>query len=187
MGTEKSVSGMEISYRIDRDNRLVEVGGDWDAFALENETPAVRRDAVLGRSLLDFVAGTETRHLHELLLERARRGIPLRRMSFRCDSLDLRRYMEMEIASPDGAVVEYRCRLLRVEPRAPLRTVTAGFGSGSTMRMCSWCKKVHLTRDLWVEVEEAVARFGLLEDDTPPQVTHGICDTCLEKLYGEGK
>ena len=105
---------MEISYRIDRDNRLVEVGGDWDAFALENETPAVRRDAVLGRSLLDFVAGTETRHLHELLLERARRGIPLRRMSFRCDSLDLRRYMEMEIASPDGAVVEYRCRLLRV-------------------------------------------------------------------------
>lgn len=178
---------MEISYRIDRDNRLVEVGGDWDAFALENETPSVLRDAVLGRSLLDFIAGTETRHLYEVLLERARNGIPLRRMPFRCDSLDLRRYMEMDIASPDGAVVEYRCRLLRVEPRAPLPVATAGTGNESTMRMCSWCKKVHLTRDLWVEVEEAVTRFGLLEDDTPPQVTHGICNTCLEKLYGEGK
>lgn len=184
-GTEKSVSGMEISYRIDRDNRLVEVGGDWDTFALENETPAMLRDAVLGRSLLDFVAGTETRHLHEVLLARARSGIPLRRMPFRCDSPDLRRFMEMDIASPDGAAVEYRCRLLRVESRASLRITPAG--NGSTMRMCSWCKKVHLTRDLWVEVEEAVARFGLLENDVPPQVTHGICNTCLEKLYGEGK
>ncbi|HEX7650294.1 MAG TPA: hypothetical protein VF450_23055 [Noviherbaspirillum sp.] len=181
------MSGMEISYRIDCDNRLIEVGGGWDAFALENETPAVLRDAVLGRSLLDFVAGTETRHLHEVLLDRARSGIPLQRMPFRCDSPGLRRSMEMDIVSPDGAAVEFHCRLLRVEPRASLLTVTAEPGNGSTMRMCSWCKKVHLTRDLWVEVEEAVARFGLLEDDAPPQVTHGICNSCLEKLYGEGK
>jgi hypothetical protein len=187
MGMEKSVSGMEISYWIDRDNRLVDVGGDWDAFALENETPAVLRDAVLGRSLLDFVAGTETRHLHEVLLERARSSIPLQRMPFRCDSPDLRRFMEMDIASPDGEVVEYRCRLLRAEPRALPRAANAGIANERTMHMCSWCKKVHLTRDLWVEVEEAVARFGLLEDDVPPQVTHGICNTCLEKLYGEGK
>jgi hypothetical protein len=133
------VSSTEISYRIDRENRLVDVGGDWDAFALENETPA------------------------------------------------LRRFMEMDIASPDGAAVEYRCRVLRTEPRPPVYTVTAEAGGERTMRMCSWCKKVHLTRDLWVEVEEAIARFGLLEDEAPPQITHGMCDACLEKLYGEDK
>ena len=59
---------MEISYRIDCDNRLIEVGGGWDAFALENETPAVLRDAVLGRSLLDFVAGTVINALMDVQL-----------------------------------------------------------------------------------------------------------------------
>jgi hypothetical protein len=181
------VSSTEISYRIDRENRLIDVGGDWDAFALENETPSLRREAVLGRSLLDFVTGAETRHLYEVLLGRARAGPPLRRLPFRCDSPGLRRFMEMDIASPDGAAVEYRCRVLRTEPRPPVYTVTAEAGGERTMRMCSWCKKVHLTRDLWVEVEEAIARFGLLEDEAPPQITHGMCDACLEKLYGEDK
>ena len=177
----------EISYRIDRENRLVDIGGDWDAFALENETPAVRRDAVLGRPLLDFITGAETRHLVEILLTRARAGSPLLRLPFRCDAPDLRRFMEMDIVSPDGVAVEYRCRVLRTEARKPVQVANAAPDAARTMRMCSWCKKVHLTRDVWVEVEDAVTRFGLLEDEAPPQVTHGICNVCLEKLYGDSK
>ena len=178
------MDGKEISYRIDRENRLVDVGGDWDAFALQNDAPALRREAVLGRPLLDFISGDETRHFHEVLLARVRSGAQLRRLPFRCDSPELRRFMEMDITSPDGGTVDYCCRVLSTEAHAPVHTADAAPAGKRTMRMCSWCKKVHLTGSLWVEIEEAIVRFNLLEDAAPPHVSHGMCDACLEQLYG---
>jgi hypothetical protein len=49
------------------------------------------------------------------------------------------------------------------------------------LRVCSWCKKVD-TRWGWCEAEEAVVRLGLFEAQALPDITHGICQDCYERV-----
>jgi hypothetical protein len=48
------------------------------------------------------------------------------------------------------------------------------------LRVCSWCQQVALPDSTWVPVEVAVQRLGLLEAETFPGLTHGICEPCRE-------
>ena len=50
------------------------------------------------------------------------------------------------------------------------------------VRMCSNCKKVHLSNNKWVEVEEYLVIF---KKDRLPKITHGICPNCLKKTLKE--
>lgn len=50
--------------------------------------------------------------------------------------------------------------------------------------MCGWCNRVD-AGGAWVEIEEALPRLRLLEYATPPKVTHGMCEGCLETMKAQ--
>ncbi len=87
-------------------------------------------------------------------------------------------------ARPEGAV-EFETHALRVEDREPVpllaRSTTR---STDLLRACAWCNRINVGSgsDPWVEVEDATERLLLFERDRMPQLTHGICEACLESM-----
>jgi hypothetical protein len=49
------------------------------------------------------------------------------------------------------------------------------------VRVCGWCKKVDVGGS-WAEVEEAVTRLRLFDRPLLPQLTHGICEGCYDRM-----
>jgi hypothetical protein len=44
--------------------------------------------------------------------------------------------------------------------------------------VCSWCQEVALSDLTWASVDLAVQKLGLLETETFPRLTHGMCEFC---------
>jgi hypothetical protein len=63
-----------VRYRIDREDRLVELNAGWLTFAAENGGQALQPSAVIGQSLWKFVADPTTRQLYEAMVLRLRQG-----------------------------------------------------------------------------------------------------------------
>lgn len=173
----RSIEPDAVIYRIDREGRIVFVNERWTEFALANDAASLAREAGLDKSLWDFVADVQTKHLYRTMLDLLPVGgdgivIPLR-----CDSPDCRRFIELRIVRPDEDHVEFAAVVLRTERREPVALLDAQAArSEQWLRMCSGCKKV--LADAWVEIEEAVRRLELFADAQLPALTHGICPAC---------
>lgn len=176
-----AVLGMLV-YRIDVADRLVSVGPGFDEFAAANEAPGLSAARVLGRRLWSFVSDAETVLLYEALVASVRRtGLPAR-VSFRCDSPQRRRFMEMAIVPVGEQEIEFRSALLRLEEQAPvplydLRRPRAG----AALSVCGWCKRVR-TEAGWIEAEDAIRALDLFARPQLPPLQHGICDDCRQRV-----
>lgn len=88
---------MRTYYIIDKRNTVVETGGDWDRFALQNGGEKAMGENVLGQSLWDFVQGDSVRsYLNALFFSSRLRGDGLC-LPMRCDSHLERRDLRMTI------------------------------------------------------------------------------------------
>ena len=172
----------DIVYRIDRCDRLTYVSPSWDAFAAANGGGAAAAGKVQGRTLWDFINDAETRHLHRVLVKRVREGRIIEGLPFRCDSPAQRRYMTMDLRPLDNKGVEYRSRLLQVEPREAMPPQRSSLPSEELLRMCSWCQRVSDDNGEWREIEQVVGIFEWFDEDHRLQITHGLCDRCLYGL-----
>ena len=185
MISEENASAMpdcqsEVVYRIDLNDCLVFFNDQWDRFALENDGSHLTSDKINQRPIWDFIHDAETRHLHEMLLRRVRANHPIAKLPFRCDSPSLRRYMEMDIVPLVDGKIEYRCRVLKTQSRKPVPVISAHAQEGMPLlRVCSWCKKVDVGHNSWLEVEEAIGSLGLFSKAISPRISHTICDGCL--------
>lgn len=176
-----------VVYRIDADDRLVYVNAGWDRFAIENDSAHLVAEQVLHTRIWDFIEDPETRHLHQVLVRRVRSDGQILKLPFRCDSPSVRRDMTMEIL-PAGigyrSHVEYHCHIDRIERRAPvLLPEQCAWRSSRRIRMCSWCKMIHVDGEGWVETQVGVERLRLFDRRKLPEITHTICDPCLRDLY----
>jgi hypothetical protein len=174
---------MTIRYRVDAEDRLVEFGGEWDAFAAANGAAGLTIEHLRGRPLPALVTGTEMQSLTAMLLKRARAAGEVE-VPFRCDAPDARRFLSMSLrrAAEDGVVIE--TTLLRTEPRPAVALFDENVPrSGELLVVCSWCKRVRLDGQQWVEVEDAVATLGLFEAAALPQLSHGICPPCRARFF----
>jgi hypothetical protein len=171
----------DLVYRIDDRDEIVFVNPAWDEFARANDGAEVVSAAVLHRSLWDFVTDDTTRALYREMLKRTRVGRQVE-FSFRCDSPDCRRFLEMQVTGrPDGGV-EFTTRTVAEERRPAVRVLAPhAAGSDGFLRVCGWCNRVDADGE-WVEVETAVARLGLFEESRLPRMTHGICGECYQKM-----
>lgn len=177
----------DICYTIDPSAVIVTIEGEWDAFATANGAPALTREAILGRSLWDFIHDMETRYVHRELIDRAQRTGQSLSVPFRCDAPDRRRCLRMDITPRADGGIEYRSREERVEARAPIALLDpASAHDPALLRMCSWCKRIHVEYDFWLEVEDAVAELDVFGADITPGVTHTICEDCRHLLLAEG-
>lgn len=177
------LNASRVTYAVDADDRVVYVNHDWQTFGRANGAPdSLLGEAVLGRSLWEFIHDAETRHLHTVLLGKVRRSAaPLFGLPFRCDAPHLRRYMRMDLIARGQGEVEYRCSIERVEQRPAIASITAPDGA-EFLRMCSWCKKVHAGSTSWLEIEDAIAALGLFDAAALPAISHTMCDACLAAL-----
>lgn len=176
----------EFVHRIDRDDRICFVNAAWLAFAEENGWNTTA-DRVLGSLIMSQIADAETRHIYRLLIDKARDGSRPARFRYRCDSPDLRRFMEMRISNAGQGQVEFRSRSLRIERREPVRVLDATMRKRSTeiLNMCSWCKAVY-AQSAWLDLEEAVQRLGILAESALPAISHGICPACSGQMLQAG-
>jgi len=178
-----------IEYELDREDRISWVNEAWSEFARDNEAQHLV-DSVIGTPIWRWVAGEEVRQLYQLLFSRVRNAGGTTRLPFRCDSPDLRRFMELDISSLPGDGLRCSAQLERVEPRRPLWFLDPGAPrseelqwSEEVLGICSCCKRVRVDEELWLEPEEAASALRLLEDP-PVAISHTICVDCAA-LFAE--
>ena len=172
-----------VIYTIDEQNHLTYVNSGWDKFALENDAAHLEHEKVLNRPLWDFIENAETRHIHQVLAERVRKNQAALKFPFRCDSPSVPRYMNMQIIPQAEGAITYSCTVERIERRAPLLLEEMKtWKSRKLLRMCSWCKKVDIGDNKWMEIEPAIKHLQLLEQKILPEISHTICDDCLHAL-----
>lgn len=168
----------DLSYRINDRDEFTWVGENWAGFALSNRAPELAPELVLGRPLWQFVTDWTTEHLYRQLLVVVRAGRPVS-FPFRCDAPEERRFMEMSIRPEAGGGLLFETRALSLEarPAVALLERAGPRADGPLLRSCGWCKRVDVG-GAWAEVEEAVRRLRLFEQEPPP-VTHGMCEDCF--------
>ena len=171
-----------LSYAIDDQDRLIKVDEGYYRFAEENGWNEAGTS--LGRSLWDFVSGSEMRKVQRLLLRRIRDEVREVELPFRCDSPDVRREMKIRIVShSSGRTVMFAARLCSEEPRDESQPVLdSGAPRGeNVLPMCGWCDRFEVDGE-WVEVEEAAGRLELFRRDELPALSHGVCPRCSKLL-----
>jgi hypothetical protein len=167
---------MGIWYLLDEHDRIVEVGGDFDRFASENDGPHCQASQVVGQSLWSFIQGAEVRHLLRLLLQQAEVGSV--RVPLRCDSPHELRLLEMEIvAQPPHRLVRFQPVL--TQPNDPYNAPEPA----RLVTLCSWCNNVEVANGIthWLPVDQAAQALGLLVRQ-PQGITHGLCPACSAAL-----
>jgi hypothetical protein len=170
-----------ISYQIDKDNRLTFVNEKWSVFAADNMAAHLTKTFVINKSIFAFISDKTSRHLYKMFVEQVRKDQVILRFPFRCDAPDRRRFMEMEMSPSINRAICFRSCILKEELREPVALLYAGVTrSNKLVKICSWCKKVELDHSEWAEVEDAVARLGLFNEDELPSLTHGMCPSCHE-------
>ncbi len=178
----KTKNPPDVIYRVDAAGYLTFVNEGWNAFAVLNDTPELLGPAVLGRRVVDGIAGDETRMIYNQLRERALAGAPIE-LPYRCDSPRLRRRMSLSIVAV-GTELEFRSSLVDVvmRPAVPVLDPQSP-RSGGMLTVCSWCNRGRVG-SRWAEIEEVVAELRLF-DAAVPQLTHGVCPDCqLQILRG---
>ena len=173
-------------YSLNEDNIITNYSKNFPSFARNNDWQLdMEPEAVMGRSIFDFISGIETQHLYQVLFEHCRKGKHIGPIPFRCDSPTERRFLELTLRLLPDNHIDIITVLLKTEPRPPVRILQADTPrTEQFIKICSMCKKVFVD-DEWVEIEEALIRMKLFEQERLPQLTHGLCNSCYEAAIAE--
>ncbi len=175
---------LKYRYAVDASDRIVSVSQLWLAFARENGAPELSEQAVIGRSLWDFIAGDETTRLYRAIFQRVRSTTPRVVVPFRCDSPTLRRHMRLEIHRGPDDGIRLDGVLEQVELTEQLNVLDPIFPrSDNLLTMCSCCKRAMIEPVGWLEIEQAAARLHLFEQDQAPRIRQTICPACQATAY----
>lgn len=171
----------DVTYVLDRSQHLSEVGGSWTDFAVENGAPELIPPAPLGKPIASVMADETTIQIYNDIFDKVRStGRPL---SFwiRCDAPAIRRELLMQVAAAgDDLLIQATLRKAEARDPVPFPVDTTAPGA-EFIRSCGWCKRVDVD-GAWAEIEVAVNRMKLFLEPRPPQISHGICDSCLARM-----
>lgn len=182
---KSNLSEQSWQYDLDAHDRIVSIGPGWSEFALENQAPAIAATGdVVGRPIWDYIHDEGTRDLYAALFAVARSGREIV-VPFRCDAPTLKRYMVMSITSLADRGLRLTSTMLRSEtrPYQPLLDPAAR-RSDEWVTVCAWCKRARID-DLWIEIDEATARWDAFGDGPVPRLTHGVCYDCYKNVMHE--
>lgn len=168
-------------YRIDPQGLITYANNHWFDFAVENNCHYLTQERVINSNLWGYISNDETRHLYQLLVKKVLKEGESIVLPFRCDSPEIRRFMQMRISQADSSQCEFQCRIVKEEYRDPVDILDPSTARCEDyLRMCSWCKKVDAGNERWVEVEKAILELDLFAEQYPPEITHTICPDCME-------
>lgn len=172
-----------VRYAIDRQDRIVEVGGAWQAFADRNEGHALEASRVIGRRLWESFADATTIQLYQMMAAQLRGGRPSMKVCFRCDAPDRRRLLSMEMRGRADGGIEFIVAPVAEQVRPRLALLDAHVPRDERLlTACGWCKRIRAPDDRWVEAEEAIRAWDLFAGSPVPGLSHGICPSCHETI-----
>lgn len=175
------------NYCIDDEDRICVISDSWREFARANEAGCLgQEDQVLGHKLLDWFADPETRLLYGCMIEKVRQfGQPIT-VPFRCDAPNLRRFMRLTISPAEDGKLAFTTEMVREVKRETQTLLKRDIKrTEEIINMCSWCKKLPVGGDRWLEVEDAVGELGLFESDAVPQISHTVCPAYFDSVMAE--
>lgn len=167
-------------YRLDANDRIVAVGGDWNEFALANDAEGLLAERVIGSAIFDHVSGDVSVMFLRTLLNGARTLQRPTKRPYRCDSPGLKRFMEMVVEPDVHAEVTVHHRLLRTESLKAMFRFAVRQGAAPLATRCSMCNRLKVGGQ-WQEPEVAWAE-GLLAAERTTPVIYGVCPDCLADL-----
>jgi hypothetical protein len=181
-----------IWYVVDRDLTIQRVSRDnWNASVVRCSLPeGFKADRIIGRNILDFISGDQTKSVYRALCDRVFSG-QQEKISFvyNCDTPELRRDIRMTIQPwRRGAaiigVVFHNVEVATVQRPSVdlLLNNVSEDGTLDALLICSFCKNVRhpINRDFstWMTAEDYYRRGG----KSDVLLSHGICDRCEEKF-----
>ncbi len=175
-----------LAYRLDADDRVRPLDDAWAAAAIVNAAPELA--SVGSFPLWDAIADAGSLLLWRQLVARVRETGSQLVVPYRCDTPDRRRWFEMHLGPAGGSAVDFESVFVREEAREQVRLLdrlVRRSTDGPPILLCSWCARARVDA-AWVEIEDAVARLGLLAVEQPPPLTHGICPDCFERVSETG-
>jgi hypothetical protein len=170
-------------YRVDPDNVVVDVGGDWIKSVAEGAgSHQCLPEDVVGTPLRECIADEATWNLYGLLIDSVREKQEPVTIPIRCDAPEERRFCDLSISPAGGGHVDFESRLLRREPResVPLLDEEQPRDDDQYVKVCSVCKRAEVAPGEWQELETAQHRLGLFDRERLPRVSHGLCADCFE-------
>ncbi len=176
-------------YTIDENDKIVEVSPNWADFARENGGKEdILPPLLYELPLWKYIADAETRYLYHLLIDNIRKGAMEFTVPIQCDSPDLKRFIQIRMQSLPENKIRFTSTIIKTQPREALLLLDPQRAQDqSLVRICSFCKKIDIGHETWVETEEAVLHLHLLEKDKMPGLTHGVCPSCYAEVMDELK
>jgi hypothetical protein len=171
----------EYRYELDADDCIVDMDRPWLAFARANGAAELTRDAVLGINVFRYTTGIATCDLYRELFQALRKSLHSITIPFRCDSPDVRRFMELRLVATPHGHLQLIGRLLRREPRpyVPLLDPHVKH-DGTWLLICSICRRIETADGNWKEIEDALPDPYGLPRQGLPRLSHGVCPNCAE-------
>lgn len=168
---------MEIVYGLNAENRIVVISGDWDGFALANDSSTAVARLVLYRSLWEFIDGKETREFLTEVLARCRAsGQPFAAL-YRCDSGTTRRMSRMTVSVGDHGMVFVGHET--VHTKRMTMTATPEQLQFTDAARCSFCCALRFNDVWWPSVS--------IPDPLYFPRSYVICPECRARLARDDK
>jgi hypothetical protein len=168
---------------IDASNRIVAMNSAWLEFMRTVVPFAVEAEDVIGRSLWDFVSGTQVRQLWQVLFDRVRAiGAPVF-VPMRADTANLRRVLDVELHPMPERSIRQVFEIVWTEPRASVALFDHSHPrNDANLVCCAWCNRVQVRLGAWEEIEDAQLTLRIEAAPTLPAITRGVCSGCKQTL-----
>jgi len=166
-------------YYIDENDLIYHINEEWKQFAIENEGSYLV-DETLGKPIWDFISEGLIKKLYKELIAAVRKTQEEINISFRCDSPEKLRFMQMNLYPIMENGIAFQNILLKEKLKEEGYTpeVLAILGEAG-YPMCSKCNKIKINSE-WIELEEALKR-KLLENKNL-KAHYGICSECATSI-----
>jgi hypothetical protein len=169
----------QIEYLLDERDQIISTGGDWDAFASQNDAPELRDEKLMGHHLLDFVSGRVTRSYIQVLIEQVRKTGRSLALEYRCDAPEVRRFMQMKVSPSLNNGIRFQSRVLRLETReTPVTFYRPVERIRGCYNRCSMCNRIKVA-EVWGEAESLLPQQ---EFKKGVAVIYGICPGCNDSF-----
>lgn len=174
---------LQVYAVVDTSHRLLWVGGEWDEFALQNAAHNALANSVLSTSMIDHIAGDETKVATRRLIDSVLATRKPLRLEYRCDSPSMARKFLLTIQpmKDDRALMVHDLRdAWHFSP--PLQPWH--FHPDAADSKCSFCGDVRLDgQGDWISCDEIGERH-------PAKVVYAVCHKCqgsvndaIEQVY----
>ena len=183
------INNINCSYTIDKNDCIVELGKNWDYFAVDNQAvESCGSTFVLNNILWDYIQGKEVKSYYKTIVKHVRETIKPITICHRCDSPSLRRFMLLEILPKNNSKIHFNSYVLSLVDREPVKLLeTYSKRSQEILKMCSNCKKILSSNSdwEWVEIEKYIDSSNLSNREILPKITYGICSMCYDTTIKE--